>query len=180
MLSWIFIIVTRNKKSIEKSKSKSMIFQKGTWFQKKCHPFSYHVYQTREQTSCEMVLHQKSSIPKTVFFAAIPSPPFPPVVARPQPRCASHKQCSDEGAHMRPLLGSNNTNVRLDATRQSRGLPTMRGMTRIKIGGRYETRGQENCYSNRLYPSDGSFAFNHPAFQSVLGRSLPYRKLPQL
>ena len=26
----------------------------------------------------------------------------------------------------------------------------MRGMTRIKIGGRYETRGQENCYSNRL------------------------------
>ena len=85
--------------------------------------------------------------------------------ARPQPRCGSHKQCSD-GRNMRPSR-SCGTNVRTMMHRQSGGLPTMRGMTRIKIGATQRaTRGQENwrtgelLHSNRLYQSnDGRLLF---------------------
>ena len=117
----------------------------------------YNVYHTGWQ-SWVMALHPKSWIPKTLFLQRSCFP-FPPVA---RPRCGSDKQCSGEGAHMRPR--SNNTNVSLDASGRV-GLPTMRGMTRIKIGGRYETR---CCYKTLRNPRAGELLQQPPPTVWVL------------
>ena len=121
-----------------------------------------------------------------MFFCSASVSRFSPA-ARPQPRCGSHKQCSD-GRNMRPSR-SCGTNVH----RQSGGLPTMRGMTRIKIGGHNaqpagrRTGELENCStataSTRPTMADCSFAFADPRFPmliKVCQRGWKYWKLTQM
>ena len=123
---------------------------------------------------CSSSAHARNSPPphptkliSECFFCSASVSRFSPA-ARPQPRCGSHKQCSD-GRNMRPSR-SCGTNVRTMMHRQSGGLPTMRGMTRIKIGGHNAQpagrrtgellHSRELLHSNRLYPSnDGRLLF---------------------